>query len=430
MKKTTVTIVLLICIFSIQCKNQKKNEVAASKEIVLKNQSSDTLSDKPVVIQSSQLKIADSSRFPVLSLEGEKIPLQLTDNDADGNWDEIFLVADFAPEETKVLQLDWVDEEPDYPVRTSARFGKRETEEEPVKPATEEVLTKNEMPAKQGFQKYQTDGPSWENDKVGFRQYLDGRYSKDIFGKKISEISPEDVGINKDTAVEDNYHVMEDWGRDILAVGNSVGVGGFGLIVNDTVRRLGALVTDTVSNVEHTRFEIQEEGPVKTVLAYNYEDWRAGGNEYDVKEITTIWPGMYGFKNTVSVLGLQGEEQLAVGLVNINNQNPLQEVEINEEWVVLITHDHQTYEREWILGLALILPRDVYAGYMEAPKTGKLTDSFLAKLNIQDNEPLSYYVIAGWELSQEKRFADPDFFKEYVVNTGEQLSSQVEVTVN
>jgi len=427
MKRSVIAAISLVSLFAVQC---KKNEVKPSEEIVLKNTSSDSLFDKPVQIEKSRLKITDSSKFPVLSFNEKEIPLQISDTNSDGNWDEIFMVADFAPEETKILQLDWVGELPDYPARTSARFGKRETEEDPVKPATEEVLTKSEMPAKQGFQKYQTDGPSWENDKVGFRQYLDGRYSKDVFGKKISVISPEDVGINKDAAVEDNYHVMEDWGRDILAVGNSVGAGGFGLIVNDTLQRLGALVTDTVSNVERTEFRIQEEGPVKSVLSYNYQDWSAGGNSYDVKETATIWPGIYGFKNTVEVSLLQANEQLAVGLVNINNQNPLQEVEVNEDWIALITHDHQTYEREWILGLALILPREVYEGYMEAPKTGKLTDSFLAKLKIQDSEPVSYYVIAGWELSQEQRFADAEFFKNYVVRAAKQLSAEVEITVN
>ena len=47
-------------------------------------------------------------------------------------------------------------------------------------------------------------------------------------------MSPENVGINADGAVEDNYHVMADWGRDILAVGNSVGLGGYALIAGDS----------------------------------------------------------------------------------------------------------------------------------------------------------------------------------------------------
>lgn len=427
MKKIPLIATVFLSVLFGNCNGDQEKEV--SRKILLTNSSPDSLRAKPITINRDQLKIADTSKFPVLTFNSEEIPLQLTDNDADGKWDEIFLVASFAPEEVKTFNLEWSNEQPDYPAKTSARFGKRETAEDPVKPATEEILTKNEMPAKQGFQKYQTDGPSWENDKVGFRQYLDGRYSKDVFGKRIPDISPEDVGVNKDTAVEDNYHVMEDWGRDILSVGNSVGVGGFGLIVNDTVRRLGALVTDTLSNVDRTRFRIKEEGPVKSVLAYNYEGWHAGGNSYDAKEVTTIWPGIYGFKNTVSISGLKGEEQLAVGLVNINNQNPLQEINVNKDWVALITHDRQTYDREWILGLALILPRNVYEGYIEAPESGKLTDSYLAKLEISNDKPVSYYVIAGWELSQEKSFADPEFFKQYVLDTAEQLSSEVEVMV-
>jgi len=430
MKKSVIAVAFLVSMFTIQCKTDDgKKEERSSEEIVLKNTTKDSLFDKTVEIVRSKLNIADSSKFPVLTFNEKQIPLQLSDTNSDGAWDEIFLVVDFAPEEEKTFKLDWVNEQPEYPIRTGVRFGKRETEEDPVKHATEATLTKSEMPAKQGFQKYQTDGPSWENDKVGFRQYLDGRYSKDVFGKKISKISPEDVGINKDSAVEDTYHVMEDWGRDILAVGNSVGMGGFALMVNDTVQRLGALVTDTISKVERTEFIIQGEGPVRSVLAYDYKDLSAGGNSYDVKETTSIWPGIYGFKNTVAISGLQGNEKLLVGLVNINNQNSLMEIEVNEDWVALITHDHQTYDREWILGLALILPREYYEGYIDAPKTGQLTDSFLAKLNVQEEKPVSYYVIAGWELSEEPRFSNAEFFRNYVVSAAKQLSAEVEITV-
>ncbi|MCM4157242.1 DUF4861 domain-containing protein [Gramella sp. AN32] len=432
MKKLVISIVLLSSILFIQCKRENENtEKSFSKKVILKNSSSDSLFDKPVIIERSKLKIEDSTKYPVLTSGDDIYPLQVSDTDIDGVWNQIFLVADFAPNESKELDLKWTEKSknPEYTKRTSVRFGKRKTESDTVAPATEEVLTKNDMPAKQGFQKYQTDGPTWENDKVGFRQYLDGRYSKDIFGKRSSNISPEDVGINDTGAVEDNYHVMEDWGRDILSVGNSVGVGGFGLIVNDTVRRLGALVTDTVSNVATTHFKIEEEGPVKSVLSYDYKNWEIAGNTYNVKETTTIWPGIYGFKNTVNITGLKANEMLAVGLVNINNQNPVSEIEVNDDWVAIITHDHQTYEREWILGLALILPKDSYQGYMDALKNGKLTDSYLAKLSIKNSKPVSYYVIAGWELSQEKKFADPEFFRQYVIKTANQLSSAIEIVI-
>lgn len=117
------------------------------------------------------------------------------------------------------------------------RFGVRSSMEGKVQPATSDTFYAHELPGVMGYQPYQTDGPSWENDKVGFRHYLDERNSKDVFGKKVSCMSPDSVGINQEGVTEDNYHVMEEWGRDILAVGNSVGIGGIALMIWDSLNR-------------------------------------------------------------------------------------------------------------------------------------------------------------------------------------------------
>lgn len=300
--------------------------------------------------------------------------------------------------------------------------------EEPVKPAEEETLTMTDVPKNLGFQKYQTDGPTWENDKVGFRHYLDGRNAKDIFGKRKAQISPEDVGIGEGGSVEDNYHTMNDWGRDIFPVGNSVGLGGIALLVGDEVQRLGVTVDDTINNVEKTTFRIKDEGPVKSVLTLEYNGWEAAENTYNIQETIEIWPGMYGFKNTVEVEELAGEETLLVGLSNINNEKPLKEVEVGN-WVALIAHDYQTYEREWLLGTAILLPKDVYEGYMEAPEEGALVNSFLAKLNVENGKKVTYYAIAGWELSPEESFEDANYFQEYVEDLAMQLSAEIDVEV-
>ncbi len=197
--------------------------------LTLTNDSSVHLTDKAISIERSQLaEIPEGEIFPlIISSKGDTLPAQLDDMDGDKIWDELFFVADIAANSESKYTLEWVNIKPDYPVRTSVRFGKRLSADIPVKPANEEVLTARQIPWTLGFQRYQTDGPTWENDKVGFRHYLDGRNAKDLFGKKTSAISPEDVGINSQGETEDNYHVMEDWGRDILSVGNSVGIGGF-----------------------------------------------------------------------------------------------------------------------------------------------------------------------------------------------------------
>lgn len=407
----------------------KVSQNVSEKAIVLKNSSSGALSQKAISIQRGELGKMDAKGvFPILLFKTDTIPAQTNDLNGDGKWDELFFTADFLPNEEKNIHLKWSDTDPKFTVKTSARFGKREGKNLPVHPDTQEVLMANQVHKKLGYQKYQTDGPTWENDKVGFRHYLDGRNSKDVFGKKLPGITPENVGINSKGAVEDNYHVMYDWGRDIFPVGNSVGLGGYALLIDKKINRLGILGNDTINNIEKTTFKIVSEGPVNSVLSYQYENWKASDNLYQVQETTSIWPGMYGFKNTVSINGIKGKETFLAAISNLNNKNPLQVIE-SGDWICLIQHDYLTYERQWILGTAILVPKNIYEGYIEAPKTGQLTDSYLAKLKVENNKDISYYAIAAWELSADKGFNDSAFFTNYVTNLAKQLSAKIKVEI-
>lgn len=398
--------------------------------IVLTNNSNLELADKPISIARKLLPVKNGlNSYPVLVYKNDTIPSQVNDLDGDGKWDELFLVTNFSAKEKKKTQLVWVKEAPKFTIRTSVRFGKREAENIPLQPATEESVNAHQVYKKLGFQKYQTDGPTWENDKVGFRHYLDGRNAKDVFGKKTPAITPENVGISSTGAVEDNYHVMHDWGRDVFPVGTSAGLGGYALLVDNEITRLGIIGTDTLNTIEKTTFKIVAEGAVNSVLHYTYHNWKASGNRYQVNETTSIWPGMYGYKNTVSIDGITGKETFLVALSNINNQKGLKEVEAGD-WVCLIQHDNLGYNREWILGTAIIVPKKGYMGYIEAPKTGQLTDSYLAKFKIENNEPISYYAIAGWELSADKNFRDSAYFNNYVINLAKQLAAEITVKIN
>jgi hypothetical protein len=424
--KIYLSIALAVLILS-SCKAQQKT---TGTTITLKNTADLAVPQKAITIKRSQLNVKEDSKvYPILIFKTDTIPAQLNDLDGDGKWDELFLVTDFAPKEKKIAALKWSSTDPKFTIRTSVRFGKREAKNLPVQPATGEVLMANQVHKKLGFQKYQTDGPTWENDKVGFRHYLDGRNSKDVFGKRIPAITPEDVGINSKGAVEDNYHVMYDWGRDIFPVGNSAGLGGYALLIEDKINRLGILTNDTLNNVEKTTFKIVSEGPVNSVLSYHYQNWKASGNEYQVQETTSIWPGMYAYENTVSINGLKGKEMFLAAISNLNNKNPLKVVE-SGDWVCFIQHDYLTYERQWILGTAILVPKKLYKGYIEAPKTGQLTDSYLAKLTIKNNEKISYYAIAGWELSADKNFKDATYFSNYVTTLAKQLSAKIEVKIS
>ena len=155
-----------------------KKEVEKGQLIQLTNTSEVELVDKPISIGKKLLSLNDSLvRYPLVLSQTDTIPSQLNDTDMDGQWDELFFVADFMPKESKAITLIWTDNEPIYEARTSVRFGKRTSADKAVQPATNETMLANELPKSLGYQQYQTDGPSWENDRVGFgRQECKGPF--------------------------------------------------------------------------------------------------------------------------------------------------------------------------------------------------------------------------------------------------------------
>ncbi|MCU7549428.1 DUF4861 domain-containing protein [Chitinophagaceae bacterium LB-8] len=414
-------------VVSFSCKNGSNS---GNHQIILTNTSDVKLTDKPVIIKRQDLPYSkDSQLFPLItSSNGDTIQAQLDDTDHDKKWDELFFVIDLSPKEEKTLSLAWTSSPIKYENRSHVRFGVRQTKESHVAPAMSDTFYADQLPGVIGYQHYQTDGPTWENDKVGFRQYLDGRNSIDVFGKTVSYMTPDSVGIGKDGYTENNYSVMKDWGTDILAVANSVGIGGISLMIKDSLARLGVTEQDSINNVDSTIFRIQSNGPVRSIMNFSYKGWKPLDRNLSVEQTTSIWPGMYAFKNTVSIDHLQGDEQLLIGLANSNTAKKPTELILNDQWVALLTHDKQSINKTWYLGMALILPKDVYQGYIEAPKQGRVSNTFLGRLKIRNHQPISYYAVACWELT-DPQFSKADYFTNYVRNMVDQMTAEVKVKI-
>jgi hypothetical protein len=149
---------------------------------------------------------------------------------------------------------------------------------------------------------------------------------------------------------------------------------------------------------------------------------------YDVHEKSVIWPGMYAFQSTYRINKLKGDEALVVGLVNSNTDHPLTEITAGDKWVILMTHDKQTYKKEYWLGLALILPKDVYIGSGEAPDTGRFSKSYYGKLKISNDHPVSYYAVGASELS-DPNFKDSTYFSNYVQKLAAELAAEVKIEI-
>ncbi|MEM1136753.1 MAG: DUF4861 domain-containing protein, partial [Bacteroidota bacterium] len=394
----------LICLcflVAIGCKEQAKETAIEKKSLTLFNPASQDVANAPVVIERTSLTqitgVIDENTFPLLkNNKNEVIPFQVDDLDFDGKWDEYAFVVDMKAKDSLELEvvLSTKDAIPAFAPKTHVHFGRKPDENTPVTPMTEATIYKDQLTP---YQANQMDGPAWENEYVGYRLYFDGRNMRDVFGKQKPEIVLPKVGLSEDGNPVDNYHVLEDWGRDVLSVGNSIGAGGIALYENEQLIRLGLTRPETIDNVNSTTYKLINTGPVRGIFSVNYEGWQAGDISLSVANIISIWQGSHGYSNKITVTGFEGEKTLAIGLVNSNNDQPVIEKTYANLQAVL-THDKQTYDKEYFLGLALLVPDKDFLGWAEAPDTGNVNTATYAKIKVKAGKSFTYYVFSGWEL--------------------------------
>jgi hypothetical protein len=387
------------------------------EELIIKNPANVKQNDAPVIVKRKQIEekfgpVPLEQTILLLDEKGDTIPSQLDDIDNDGKWDELSFVKDFPPNSQDTVLMELIDtaDAPDFKNRTNIRFVTLENPEKEIQEA--ERLDYEQTGENEDV--YQMEGPAWENDRVGFRNYFDPRSGMDIFGKTAEEMALDGAGIRGQ-----NYHELDNWGMDILKVGRSLGAGSIGLKVKDSLVRIGP---DSEGG-----FKRIFEGPVRSRLRFTYDEMEISGNTYQVIHDITIWPGEYGYKGKVTVNGLKGDEQLIVGMVN-KGVDSLTVYEPNNQYISLITHDKQAIENEY-LGMGLLLEQSDFVASGKAPissqKATGIVDTYYALMDLS-NQPVSYKFYAGWELSDPK-FSEREGFIDYVRHEATKNASAVNI---
>jgi rhamnogalacturonyl hydrolase YesR len=123
------------------------------------------------------------------------------------------------------------------------------------------------------------EGPGIESDHVGYRVYLDWRNGFDVFGKKTAELVLPGVGLDG----YDSYHQMADWGADVLKVGESLGMGGFGWWNGEKAV--------LVSDVRERSATIRSDGPIHASFDLRYAGWNTGAATTDLVATLSMQAG-------------------------------------------------------------------------------------------------------------------------------------------
>lgn len=381
-----------------------------SPKINVSNNSKIDLTDKTVILSRKYIEQKlGNSEFEAIYAQSDKDPLpsQCDDIDGDGTWDELAFLIDLKAGESKQVLLKEAtkDEYPQFMKRTNVRFGHIK---EPYADAFGEPrLKSNDSPTISRI--YQMEGPAWENDLVGFRNYYDARNGIDIFGKKTTSMALDSVGIR-----DQNYHEMDAWGMDILKVANSLGAGAIAIGIGDSLYRVGPC--------DNANVQMITEGPVRAMLMFTFEGVPAGDRKYDLNHIISISAGNNYYTSSVEIDELKGDEKLVTGIVNKHECALMKAEDVGME--IFATLGAQAYKGE-NLGLGILVTKDQFESNKVSPMKGEgITETYLIALKLTKDTKASYSFFSGWEY-QDEGFKDESYFLEQLKLAAKKITAEI-----
>lgn len=189
------------------------------------------------------------------------------------------------------------------------------------------------------------EGVGIESDLVGYRFYVDWRNGFDIFGKTTQHMILKEVGLDG----FESYHHEQDWGMDVLKVGDAVGIGGYGYWDGEKVIR--------VSDVSSIKVKLLENGHLQSSLKFQYKGWQIGNEKTDLQAVLSMQAGsrMVNVKLTTST----DVKDICAGLVKHEGVELIQgNLDITgEAWSYLATWGKQSLDGK-NLGMAILFRKN------------------------------------------------------------------------
>jgi unsaturated chondroitin disaccharide hydrolase len=203
------------------------------------------------------------------TLQTIELPSQADDLDGDNKYDELAFQIELKPKQTRIVTIAYGETatmqrlRSDYPKRTAAKFTMK------------------------------FDGLAWESEANAWRIYFDKRNAIDMFGKRRPGLYLEMFG-----APEYVYHWESPLGRDIYRIGDGMGIGAVGALVDGKVVK--------VADVAERNWRIINAGPVRVIVELTYKGWKVGGREVNLTSRITQWAGKHGFEHRITAEGANG----------------------------------------------------------------------------------------------------------------------------
>ena len=387
MKKIIIAIFFLSFLFSLV--NAKETQIT----IKISNKSQLTYMGEVVAINWNSILKKDKSftKTNITVLEkstGKKVISQVSDNNGDGIPDELLLLTDLNPNETKEYLL------------------AKSTETEKVDPL---VSLK--------FVKVRED-IAWESDRIAYRMYGPALAKEvnngiDIWIKRVKYPIVDKWYTHSEkysNGGKDTYHQDTGEGADFYAVGRSLGAGSACLWKNDSLYQPG--VFDT--------YKFIEDGPIRVIFEVNYKAVLYEGSSISEKKRISIDAGsnlnkiedFYGSKDKNKNI------EIAAGIVK--RKSVTSSIDKKNGIISLWGATNEDPVNEY-LAIGVIFPKNIITDY----KDNENHLLVIGKTSV--SKPITYYAGAGWTRSGD--FSKESDWNQYLVNFSSKLKNKLVITV-
>ncbi|QDW22241.1 DUF4861 family protein [Flavobacterium sp. KBS0721] len=235
-----------------------------------------------------------------------------------------------------------------------------------------------------------TDDYAWENNKVAFRTY--GPVAQKMVEDKIAGgtltsgidawLKRVDYPIinkwyEKATNGTGTYHKDTGEGLDNFHVGDSRGVGGISVKVDDKY----------YFSKNFTSWKTITTGPIRTSFILTYADWDAKGNKITESKLISLDYGSYLSRFEINITGTKS---IAAGLT-LHDKKGTTGTNIKEGW---LSHWEPIDDSE--IGTGIVAPKNTLTSFDNHITEDKDLSNLYGNIEIKSNKAI-YYAGFGWK---------------------------------
>ena len=249
------------------------------------------------------------------------------------------------------------------------------------------------------------DDFAWENDRIAFRVYGPALEVEtvspglDVWVKKVSHPIIDKWYLGKD------YHKDHGEGADFYKVGPTLGCGGLGLYVDETVTMSRNFVTSKVI----------DNGPIRTTFELTFARWKAG--QVTVSETKRISLDLGSNLNRIESHLTSSVRKLPLAAGIVKRKGGQVAYDLMGSWMV---YDEPTHAKNGTTRCALV---------MSNPTMPQITEEHvMLTFSADTQKPVVYYTGASWDKSGQ--FSNAGAWQQYVRDFAQRVSHPIEITLD